>query len=177
MLTAFWADPAFHRDGEQYQSLRKRQILITAELISPVIRLTLTASDEIRHMLLEGTEDVALAVREPSTSRGLVPVFQNICPCCQLFCFLENIGSGAELIQLSAHQQQQLFLALAAPGDQVAEPVVECCRPLLSAFGPRLLQSAPVANQGRRIKARLGEIEPQGSGLLECGFPPIGQIR
>ena len=94
-----------------------------------------------------------------------------------MFCFLENIGSGAELIQLSAHQQQQLFLALAAPGDQVAEPVVERCRPLLSAFGPHLLQSASVANQGRRIKARLGEIEPQGPGLLVRSFPAISQIR
>ena len=50
-------------------------------------------------------------------------------------------------------------------------------RPLLSAFGPRLLQSASVANQGRRIKARLGEIEPHAPGLLERSLPPIGQIR
>ena len=34
----------------------------------------LTASDKIRHMLLEGTEDVALAVGEPSARRGLIPV-------------------------------------------------------------------------------------------------------
>ena len=78
MLTAFRADPAFLRDGEQHQGLRKCQPLITSELIGPVIRLPFTAADEIRHMLLEGAEDVALAVGEPSARRSLVPVLSDL---------------------------------------------------------------------------------------------------
>ena len=78
MLASFRADPAFQWDAEQHQGLRKRQILITSELISPVIRLTLTAADEIRHMFLQSPEDVAFAVGEPSARCGLIPVLSDL---------------------------------------------------------------------------------------------------
>ena len=176
MLSPFWPDPAFRWDGEQNQHLLQRQALIIAELIGPFVRLFLAAADKVSQVILERVKDLALTKGKPLAGSGFIPLVCNLGPTRKLLCPVEDISGGTELRQLSADEQEQMLLTVSAPGDQVAEPVVQRSGPFPPPLGPSQLQASPVGDQGCCFKARFIQIEPQRPGLLQCSGPSRGQV-